>query len=55
LKKKKAFLTGKDKDGRPCIVIKGCRHIPEESDEEEIMRYFVYHLERACTVADQYI
>jgi hypothetical protein len=46
-------MIGNDKEGRPCIVIKGGRHIPEESDEEEIMRYFVYHLEKACAEADK--
>jgi hypothetical protein len=48
-------MIGQDKEGRPCIVVKGCRHVPEESDEEEMMRFFVYHLEKACAIADEYI
>jgi hypothetical protein len=54
LKKNKAFIQGYDKEGRPCLIIKGARHIPEECDVEEMMRYMVYVLERACEKADEY-
>lgn len=53
LKRNKAFLSGYDREGRPCIVVKGARHIPEECDLDEMMRYFVYLLERACEKADE--
>jgi hypothetical protein len=53
LKSGKAFLHGYDKEGRPCIVVKICKHIPENSDVEEFVKFFLYLIESACKKADQ--
>jgi hypothetical protein len=53
LKTGKAFLHGYDKEGRPCMVVKNCLHIPENSDIEEVMRFMIYNVENACRRADE--
>jgi hypothetical protein len=53
LKTGKAFLHGCDIEGRPCIVVKNAKHIPENSDLEEIVRFFIYNVETACKLADE--
>lgn len=52
LKSGKAYLHGYDKEGRPCVVIKNCKHIPEKTDIEEFLRFFIYMIENACLKAD---
>jgi hypothetical protein len=49
----KAFIHGYDKEGRPCIVVKNCKHIPEKTDLEEFMRFFIYTVDKACRIADE--
>ncbi len=49
----KAYLHGYDKEGRPCIVVKNCKHLPDESDFDEVMRFFIYTVDSACKLADE--
>lgn len=53
LSKGKSFMHGFDKEGRPCIIIYNGKHIPEETDVDEFMRYMVYMVEKACKMADE--
>ena len=53
LKSGKAFLHGYDKEGRPCIVVKNARHIPEKTDMDEFMKFFIYMVDKACRLADE--
>jgi hypothetical protein len=53
LKTGKAFLHGFDNEGRPCIIIKNSRHIPEETDFDEFMRFFIYLIEKSLKLADE--
>lgn len=53
LKTGKAFLHGYDKEGRPCIVVKNCKHIPSETDMEEFVKFFIYLIESACKKSDE--
>jgi hypothetical protein len=49
----KIFLHGCDMQGRPCIVMKHSKHIPEQSNFDEMIRCFIYILENACKLADE--
>jgi hypothetical protein len=53
LKSRKAFIHGTDLSGRPCIVAKACMHIPENSDVEEVIRFTVYTVDKACRLAKE--
>jgi hypothetical protein len=53
LKTGKAYLHGYDREGRPCMIVKNCLHIPENSDIDEVMRFFIYNVENACRIADE--
>lgn len=53
LRSGKAFLHGFDKEGRPCVVVKNCRHIPEKTNIDEFIKFFIYTIETACKLADE--
>ena len=46
LGKEKAFIHGKDKLGRPCIIIKTAKHFPSETSFDQTMKFVVFWLER---------
>lgn len=49
----KAFFHGKDKQGRPCLIVKVRNHWPEQFSPEETLRYSIYLVECAVKLADQ--
>ena len=53
LRSGKAFLHGYDREGRPCIVVKNCKHIPENTNMEEFIRFFINLIDNACKLADE--
>lgn len=49
----KAFLHGRDKEGRFCIIIKSGLHFPGKTTFENTMRLCVYWIEKIIKLADE--
>ena len=49
----KAFFHGKDKCGRPCLIVKVRNHWPQDFPPEETLRYSIYLVECAVKLADE--
>lgn len=51
LSKGKAYYQGYDKKGHPLLVVHTRRHFPKESNEETLVRYGIYLLEKGIQLA----
>ena len=49
----KAFLHGFDKFNNPIVIVKLKYHIPSKSDVTEVVRFFVYLMEKAIKITDE--
>ncbi len=49
----KAFLQGKDKQGRPLVVMVGRRHVRHKHSAEEVKRFMCYCLDTAISTIDE--
>lgn len=44
----KVYLQGRDKQGRPCIVVTAANHIVSQRNVDECKRCICYALDSAC-------
>jgi hypothetical protein len=49
----KCYIHGRDKLGRPCIIIRTRHHYPGTATVEQIMKFAVYIIENASRLADE--
>ena len=52
MKKGIIFIHGKDKEDRPCIVIRQALHTPSTANIEELIKVGYYEIERALKLAE---
>lgn len=48
----KAYMHGKDKEGRPCLVVKPGKHFPSECSYEDTMKLAVFWIEKITKESD---